>query len=119
MLHRIERRETFTRLNQKADSARHGPVKVSRVASEPEEVPVAVAFAVPKRYGNAVARNRSRRQMRHILQSFCDQGAVSRGQYLVSLRPVRELPDFGTLERSLRIALGNLDRSPVGESGHG
>jgi len=73
------------------------------VAYIPEVIPgepaVRVGFAVSKRYGNAVARNRIRRQMRAAAQTL--DVPLSPGAYVVR-------PDAGVKELSFSTLCGAL-----------
>ena len=61
---RIDRRDTFLALRS-ARRVRSGPLAASWVPGDPAEPP-RVALAVGRRIGNAVVRNRVRRQLRAI-----------------------------------------------------
>lgn len=45
-----------------------------------------VAFAVPRKVGNAVVRNRIRRRLRAVLQSLAAQGQLPGGAWLFIVR---------------------------------
>jgi ribonuclease P protein component len=60
-----------------------GPVRVTWVP-EPAATPPHVAFAVGRRVGSAVARNRVRRQLRAIVADLAD--GLAPGTYLVAYR---------------------------------
>jgi ribonuclease P protein component len=50
--------------------------------------PPRIAFAVPRKVGTAVVRNRLRRQVRaHLATNAAAQGTLAPGAYLVALRP--------------------------------
>jgi ribonuclease P protein component len=60
----------------------------ARGAREPADVgSIAVAFAVGRRVGPAVVRNRLRRRLRAELTGLSRAGTLQPGCYLVSLRP--------------------------------
>jgi ribonuclease P protein component len=58
-------------------------------ASGPTDVePPRIAFAVPRKVGTAVVRNRLRRQVKaHLASVAGDRGRLASGAYLVALRP--------------------------------
>ncbi len=61
------------------------------------------AYAVPKRVGNAVVRNRVRRRLREVLRL----ATLSEGYDLViSVRPAAATADFQTLKAELTLLLG-------------
>ena len=62
---------------------------------------VRVAFAIGRPVGNAVTRNRLRRQLREALRSLDDAGAVARGRYLVLVSPGAALSSFTELRDHL------------------
>jgi ribonuclease P protein component len=83
---RVRDRETFERLRRSRVRARRGPVSVTwapPASSEAAGGAPRVAFAVARRVGTAVVRNRLRRRIRAIL---ADAG-LAPGAYLVSVRP--------------------------------
>ena len=57
-------RPAFTLLRARGAKARLGPLRVTYRA---DSTPIAVSFAVPKKIGNAVVRNRIRRRLRAVL----------------------------------------------------
>ena len=63
MVWRIQDRATFEALRRSGRRARRGPVTVTYAAVRPAPEP-RVAYAVGKRVGKAVVRNRLRRQLR-------------------------------------------------------
>ena len=66
--------------------------------------PPRVAFAVPRKVGTAVVRNRLRRQVRaHLGRSDVAGAGLEPGAYLVALRP-------GAAETSRDALLTDLDR---------
>ena len=66
--------------------------------------PPRVAFAIPRKVGTAVVRNRLRRQVRaHLATNAATQGSLAPGAYLVALRP-------GAGDHGRDQLLGELDR---------
>ena len=66
--------------------------------------PPEVGFAIGRRVGTAVLRNRRRRQLRHIIGSLRrdEPELVPSGRYLVSLAPTDA--EFGALQAWTRAA---------------
>ena len=83
MAWRIRDRATFEALRRSPARARRGPVSVTYApvgeADEPR-----VAYAVGRRVGGAVSRNRVRRRLRAAVQ---DAAGLSPGAYLVGAGP--------------------------------
>ncbi|MCD9624448.1 ribonuclease P protein component [Rhabdothermincola salaria] len=84
-------RRTFLELRRSGTRARRGPVAVIHLPDDPE-APAQhprVAFAVPRKVGNAVVRNRIRRCVKgRLLQRVRDpRRGVAPGAYLVTVRP--------------------------------
>jgi len=79
-----------------------GPVRVSWV---PEEgaAPPRVAFAVGRRVGSAVVRNRVRRQLRAVIDGLA--GELAPGTYLVAYRGAPGAA-FATLREDVQQAAG-------------
>jgi ribonuclease P protein component len=93
-------------------------VRVVRIdAADQDPTSVAVAFAVARRHGSAVRRNRLRRRLRAAVGELERSGAVGPGTYLVSPRrpSTGEVP-FPALRADLAAALHRLD-SRVGSDG--
>ncbi|WP_410051074.1 ribonuclease P protein component [Acidiferrimicrobium sp. IK] len=80
---RVDRRATFRALRS-GRRRRSGPLTVSWVPGDPSEPP-RVAFAIGKRVGSAVVRNRLRRQLRTCLRSAANR--LPPGAYLVGAGP--------------------------------
>jgi ribonuclease P protein component len=112
VIDRIGRRESFERFRGSTRSARAGRLRVSVVDPEPAGYPVAVAFAVPRKVGNAVCRNRIRRRLREIFRALDAEEQLHRGWYLVMVRPAGPEagePDYGELRAWVHAALARLD----------
>ena len=65
-----------------------------------------VAFAIGRRVGGAVVRNRLRRRLRDELAGLARAGRLPRGAYLIGLAPPAADLDGPTLRSHLRAALG-------------
>ena len=72
------------------------------------EVPArpCVAFAIGRKVGPAVVRNRLRRRLRDELAGLAREGRLDCGAYLVALAPAAAGVDGATLRGHLRSALG-------------
>jgi ribonuclease P protein component len=106
LIWRIRDRRTFVDLRRRGRRARHGSVSVTYLpATAPTAAdPPRIAFAVPRKVGTAVVRNRLRRQVRaHLTIAAAAHAPLEPGAYLVALRP-----GAGDLGRDR--LLGELDR---------
>jgi ribonuclease P protein component len=83
LIWRVERRETFLALRA-ARRSRSGPLTVSWIPGEPT-VPARVAFAVGRKVGPAVERNRVRRRLRALIRET--PTTVPAGAYLIGVAP--------------------------------
>lgn len=81
---------------------------VSFVPAPGGEVPArpCVAFAISRKVGSAVVRNRLRRQLRDEVASLARAGRLPTGAYLVGLDSTAVSVDGPTLRGHLRAALG-------------
>ena len=67
--------------------------------------PPCVAFAISRKVGPAVVRNRLRRRLRDELEGLARARRLPAGAYLVALAPAAAALDGPTLRRHLRTAL--------------
>ncbi len=106
MIASVTKHASFAALRSDGHRVRSGPVSVvySPVESEP-----ALAFAIGKRFGNAVDRNRARRRLRAAIERVHTQEPLAAGAYQISgSRQVLEVPFdvlVGALERGCRRAV--------------
>ncbi len=85
----ITRRQEFARLSREGRRRRQGCLWVAAIVS-PEAEGVRVAYALPRKAGTAVERNRVRRRLRAALGVLEPQ--VPPGWYLIGVtRPAREI----------------------------
>ena len=105
LIWRVRDRATFAALAQ-ARSRRAGPVRVRSVPHRPG--PPAVAYAVGRRAGNAVARNRVRRRLRAAVHDHADLLAPDTA-YLVGADPAALTMSFAALSESVARALTGPD----------
>jgi ribonuclease P protein component len=74
--------------------------EIDRAPREP-----AVAFAIGRKVGPAVVRNRLRRRLRDELRSLARQGLLRPGCHLVGVRPEAAVLDGPSLRSHLRQAV--------------
>ena len=78
---------------------------------------VRVAFAIGRRVGPAVARNRLRRQLRAAVREIdVETGGLRPGAYLVSLRPEAARRPYAELRSDVGAALAAAARGPMSAS---
>jgi ribonuclease P protein component len=83
-LWRVRDRATFAALRRGGERRRAGALTVTRLDPSAGGAPTpAVAFAIGRTVGNAVARNRLRRRLRAIVAEL----APAPGTYLLTARP--------------------------------
>ena len=75
------------------------------IAERPVGPAAGVAYAVSRRVGPAVVRNRIRRQLRAAIQHIDREVGVLPGWYLVVVHPPARGQDFDALAGALRTAL--------------
>lgn len=85
---RIRKRSSFRALARPNGRAASGPLTVAYAQVSAETPGLAcVGYAVSRRHGNAVARNRLRRRLRAVARQVGAAAALPPGAYLVSARP--------------------------------
>jgi ribonuclease P protein component len=97
---RIRDRATFDALRD-GRRGHAGPVRVTWRPEPEGGGPPRVAFAVGRRVGSAVARNRLRRQLRAVVAELA--GELAPGAYLLAYRGAPEVPS-GELRRLVAAA---------------
>jgi len=103
LIWRIRDRQTFIQLRRDGRRFRRGPITVTFVDGTPD-VPPRVAFAVGRKVGGAVVRNRLRRRLRAILAELAT--SLRPGAYLISAAPAAADMTFGELRNTVSEALG-------------
>lgn len=81
---RIRDRKAFQQLRRPEGRGRRGPIRVAFVSFRPriDEPGLQVAYAVGRRCGNAVQRNRLRRRLRAAVREVA--GGARPGKYLLN-----------------------------------
>ncbi|HEX5268769.1 MAG TPA: ribonuclease P protein component [Acidimicrobiales bacterium] len=95
-------RSTFVELRRAGRRVRRGPVSVTFVAGGSDEPP-RVAYAVGRRVGSAVRRNRLRRRLRAVVADLAPE--MRPGAYLVGAAPAAADLPYGELKAVVSQAL--------------
>lgn len=100
---RIRHRRLFDQLSHSPHRATSGPVRAVYVPAETGwEFPL-VGYAINRRCGGAVVRNRVRRRMRAAAAAVAPD--LRRGAYLISVRPGVTALEYKELAAAVRGAL--------------
>lgn len=84
----VRSREDFAALSRSRARGSSGPIWVVHAPLPDHGSPRAhVAYAVSKKVGSAVVRNRVRRRLRPLMDDLDAQGVLPPGGYLVGVRP--------------------------------
>ncbi len=105
----VRDRTTFEALRRTGRRVRRGPITVSWVPGDPAHPP-RVAFAIGRRAGGAVVRNRVRRRLRAITRE--ERARLQPGAYLVGATSAAASQSYGDLRATVCQALGALHRRP-------
>jgi ribonuclease P protein component len=98
----VRGRDSFAALSRHGRRVREGPLTVVHLAG-PDEV--RVAFAVGRRVGSAVVRNRLRRRLRALWRELTPPA----GDYLIVTSPGAAALGFDELRAGLHTALARLE----------
>jgi ribonuclease P protein component len=110
LIGRIGDRATFDALRREGRRARRGPMTVAYL---PAPGDVRVAFAIGRKVGPAVVRNRLRRRLRAAMRDLDrSRGGLAAGAYLISLRPEAARRSYRDLHRDLDHALSAVTTPP-------
>jgi ribonuclease P protein component len=117
LIGRVRHRATFTDLRRRGTRASSGPLTVTFAGEAPPpgdpppSVPALarVAFAVPRRVGKAVVRNRVRRRLRAIFAE-ADPDQAPAGAYLVAVRPGVDDLSYRELSEHVQRALTEITK---------
>lgn len=94
---RIGDRATFQAFRASRLRARSGAVSATFVPAAPGDDRIRVAYAIGRRTGSAVVRNRLRRRLRVVMRTLASEGHLARGAYLVSGTPGADRLSFDEL----------------------
>ncbi len=100
---RIRHRAIFAQLRKPAGRAATGPVRVSWLPPAPESTFAQVGYAIGKRCGSAVERNRLRRRLREAVR----QAGPAPGTYLVIPDPAASRLSLGELASTVGSAMSS------------
>jgi len=108
-LWRISDRATFGALRRHGRRLRRGPLALTWLPADPGTRP-RVAFAVGRRVGGAVVRNRLRRRLRSAVQTL--DPPLGPGAYLVSAAPEAADLDYDSLRTVLMSLVAEAHPAP-------
>lgn len=116
---RVTSRRAFASLQRTPHRARKGPVRVSFAPVSELPVPASsvhpqVAYAINRRFGGAVQRNRVRRRLRSAIRER--RAPLAMGMYLVTVAPAAATERYSDLAHDLDLAL---DQAASAASGRG
>lgn len=108
---RVRDRSTFARLRRDGVRVREGPLWVSFVPAEDATVPPRVAFAIGRKVGHAVERNRAKRRLRSVFAELAGRATGLRpGAYLVgATSDIVTLP-YPEIREHVERALNRIDQ---------
>jgi ribonuclease P protein component len=78
---RVRTRRQFALFASPTGRGQSGSLRISYVAGSPDDQNVAVAYAISRKVGNAVVRNRIRRRLRALIDGLDPQPKP--GKYLI------------------------------------
>ncbi len=108
---RIRTKADFAHLRRAGQTAKSGGLRIRHAspAASGAEPAVRVAYAISRSVGNAVVRNRLRRQLRGVLERLLCQSDVLRpGDYLVTVTPAAVGSQSTELEMHVKAAVEEL-----------
>jgi ribonuclease P protein component len=110
LIGRVGDRATFDALRREGRRARRGPVTVVHL---PGPGDVRVAYAIGRKVGPAVVRNRLRRRLRAAVRELDrSAGGLAPGAYLVALRPQAAQRTYDQLRHDLDLAIAAAAGTP-------
>ncbi|MEZ5376699.1 MAG: ribonuclease P protein component [Acidimicrobiales bacterium] len=101
----MTRHSSFAALRRDGQRVRSGPVSVVFAAVEPHP---ALAFAIGKKFGTAVERNRARRRLRSAFHDVAKARVLPPGAYQISCSRAVLTSDYTMLATSLDRCLDRL-----------
>jgi ribonuclease P protein component len=109
LIWRVRDRRTFAAF-RRGRRSRRGPITVTWVDGPPTEPPK-VAFAIGRKVGGAVERNRLRRRLRAIASELAPH--LRPGAYLIGAAPEAATLAFGDLRTHVSDAAAAVTRDPA------
>jgi ribonuclease P protein component len=106
----VRGRRAFAELRRSKRRVRSGPVRVQFLPSQKTDRTRRVAFAVPRKVGTAVERNRCRRRLRAVVVEVT--ASIPAGTYLVGID--HEVRDLAFQELRARVIEAMQRASQVG-----
>jgi ribonuclease P protein component len=101
---RVRTRRQFALFATPSGRGQSGPLRISFVANPAEDPQVAVAYAISRKDGNAVVRNRIRRRLRALVDNLNPQPKP--GNYLIRCGFETGSLSYEELQHHLHQALG-------------
>ncbi len=111
---RLRRRADFDAVFQAGRGAASGPLAVRARFSDLEDAPCRCGFAINRRVGNAVVRNRIRRRLRESVRALNRSGGCRGMDIVVIARPSAAEAEYAELDRTLRRLIGRVQPSTSG-----
>lgn len=106
-MERLTDRDSFRGLRSEGCRTRSGPLSIV-VRHRIDRTRPAVGFAISKRVGTAVTRNRLRRRLREIFRELERSGNLAGGDYLVVAAPDAASCGYTTLREHVTRAVGSV-----------
>jgi ribonuclease P protein component len=111
LIGRIGDRATFEALRRQGHRARRGAMTVVHLPARTTDGEVRFAYAIGRKVGPAVVRNRLRRRLRAAARELDrSSGGLPSGSYLVSLRPEAAALSYDELRHDLDLAVAGATR---------
>ena len=107
LIGRVTDRGSFVALRNPAKRVRRGVLRIAYVPDSSGRI--RIAYALSRRVGNAVVRNRIRRRLRHAIMLIDEAGVIPPGTYLVSATPKAAEVPFDQLVSASRSLFGELE----------
>jgi len=105
LIWRVRDRSTLRALQRQGHRGRSGSVTVMFL---PGDTPPQLAFAVTRKVGGSVARNRVRRRLRAAFLELSRESGVAGGGFLISTRSDADEHTFEKIKKELSEALSNV-----------
>ncbi len=95
----------FSEMRRFGKKVAQGSVSLKFIKITDEQMPkkavIKLGIVIPKKFGNAVKRNKVRRQIREIVRT--DREKISSGWYLIAIRGQLTPNDFYSLKDTLKV----------------